>query len=293
MATKKWADEEEVHGDGGHAFEAFDDQGNKVITEYVKKNGRTVKVTTKYKIQKIEKSVNKNALARKGCPKFGAELADSKGAATLSPDEVYIEATQRSIGVVQDEYDKFLEAEVEMQLSQKKKQVGAWVRTVRDEPEQKPAVGGFQASQRPGFGKGQKGQEQVQTDAGGRDAQGKYVPPGMRAGAGKGGGKGGGDQMREEFTLRVFNLSTDVREGDLHELFGQFGKLWRVFLAKNPETQESKGFAFVTYCSKGDAERAIAKLHGHGYDNLILSVAFARPRANQRYPATRITNKLI
>merc|ERR1719174_24138 len=83
---------------------------------------------------------------------------------------------------------------------------------------------------------------------------------------------------RDALTLRVTNLSEDVREGDLGELFGQFGRTQRIFLAKNPETKVSKGFAFITYHNKGDAEMAIKRLNGHGYDNLVLRVEWAKPQ---------------
>ncbi len=38
------------------------------------------------------------------------------------------------------------------------------------------------------------------------------------------------------------------------------------------QPKASKGFAFVTFHDRRDAERAIKMLHGHGYDHLIISV---------------------
>lgn len=38
----------------------------------------------------------------------------------------------------------------------------------------------------------------------------------------------------------------------------------RLLPARNPETGLSKGFAFVTYYNKKDAEKALEKLNGHG-----------------------------
>merc|ERR1712139_403668 len=105
---------------------------------------------------------------------------------------------------------------------------------------------------------------------------GKYVPPSLRA---KGDGKGKDFQQQQEASLRITNLSEDVKEGDLQDLFGQFGRLQRVYLAKDMNTQLSKGFAFVTYYNRSDAQKAIDKPHGHGYDNLTLQVQWAKPRA--------------
>jgi len=105
---------------------------------------------------------------------------------------------------------------------------------------------------------------------------GRYVPPGMRNNA-----RAEADKQKEETTLRVTNLSEDVRDGDLHNLFSQFGRLARVFLAKYRDGEkegQSKGFAFVTFHDRKDAENAKNKLHGHGYDNLILQVNWAKPK---------------
>merc|ERR1712187_422781 len=100
----------------------------------------------------------------------------------------------------------------------------------------------------------------------------------QEGGKGDGKGKGGDMAQQQEASLRITNLSEDCREGDLQDLFGQCGRLQRVYLAKDMETMQSRGFAFITYYTKEDAEKAIKKLHGHGYDKLILSVQFAKPR---------------
>jgi len=118
--------------------------------------------------------------------------------------------------------------------------------------------------------------------AGGAKEPSKYIPPTLRTAARageKGDGKGAMQQQQQEASLRITNLSEDVREGDLQDLFGQFGRLQRVYLAKDMATQQSRGFAFVTYYNREDAQRAVKNLNGHGYDNLILQVQFAKPRA--------------
>lgn len=108
--------------------------------------------------------------------------------------------------------------------------------------------------------------------------KGAYVPPGMRGGAER-----TGTEMRrrnDENSVRVTNLSEDTREPDLLELFRTFGAVSRVYVAVDQKTQVSRGFGFVNFVNKEDAERAINKLNGYGYDNLILRVEWATPRTN-------------
>jgi translation initiation factor 3 subunit G len=83
---------------------------------------------------------------------------------------------------------------------------------------------------------------------------------------------------RDENSVRVTNLSEDTREADLQELFRPFGSVTRVYVAFNRETGESRGFAFVNFANREDGQRAINKLDGYGYDNLILRVEWAAPR---------------
>ena len=114
-------------------------------------------------------------------------------------------------------------------------------------------------------------------------SKGGYVPPSMRAGAGAGASMGDSmNRRREENSVRVSNLSEDTREQDLQELFRPFGPVTRIYVAFNRETGESRGFAFVNFVNKDDAQRAIDKLDGYGYDSLILRVEWAAPREERK-----------
>lgn len=113
---------------------------------------------------------------------------------------------------------------------------------------------------------------------------GKYIPPSMRSGADpalrRGESMNPRRQADEAATLRVTNLSEDACESDIQELFRPFGPLARVYLAKDKVTNQSKGFAFVSYSKREDAARAIKSLEGFGYDHLILNVEWAKPSNN-------------
>ena len=122
-----------------------------------------------------------------------------------------------------------------------------------------------------------------------------YVPPSQRLGAlpSKGGGlenafggsKGGADDSNTESTIKVSNLTKSVTEDDIRELFGHFGGIYRVSLPKLERKEadgriikEPKGFAYVAFYMKKDAEVAMDKLQGHGYDHLILKLEWAKPQ---------------
>ena len=101
----------------------------------------------------------------------------------------------------------------------------------------------------------------------GASTSGKYVPPSMRAGAGRGAGESMGRPggNRDDLpTLRVTNVSEDAIEDDLRELFSRFGRVARVFIGKDRETGIGKGYAFVSFEDRAAAERAMAKVDGIG-----------------------------
>lgn len=275
----KWADaddedDDELEPQNRRAFETLpDDQGIKVSVEYTDRDGKTYKITRKVKQTNTPKWSNAAIIARKDMPKFGkaaiVDEATNAKCTSKTDEEVFIEFSKKNaaLAVTNDAEDKFLEESLNVceSLTKQKK---SWTDAQRDkhtEPEgpvggeAQPAAAAAPAPGAPG-------------------TTGRYLPPGLRSGAGKGDGKGksGGDQ---EASLRITNLSEDAKEGDLQDLFGQFGRLQRVFLSKDMATGLSKGFAFITYYSRDDAQKAMNKLNGHGYDNLILQVQWAKPRA--------------
>jgi RNA recognition motif-containing protein len=63
------------------------------------------------------------------------------------------------------------------------------------------------------------------------------------------------------FFLRL-QVSELAEEQELRDLFERFGRVTRVFLARDRETQRAKGFAFISYADRSDAESACAKLDG-------------------------------
>ncbi|GFS39205.1 eukaryotic translation initiation factor 3G1 [Actinidia rufa] len=99
--------------------------------------------------------------------------------------------------------------------------------------------------------------------------KGTYVPPGMRPSTER-----SGTEMRlrnVENSVRLPTCPRTPREADLHELFHAFGLVSCVYVAVDQKTGMSRGFGFgfVNFVNKEDAKRAINKLNGYNYDNLI------------------------
>ncbi|KAG9943155.1 translation initiation factor 3, RNA-binding subunit, partial [Aureobasidium melanogenum] len=104
-----------------------------------------------------------------------------------------------------------------------------------------------------------------------------YVPPHLRKGGAATGERMGGKFERDDLaTLRVTNVSEFAEEDELRALFERFGRVTRVFLAKDRETGKAKGFAFVSFVDRSDAAVACEKMDGFGYGHLILRVEFAK-----------------
>jgi len=290
----KWADADEDDDEGmglmgadagkQHRFEtAVDSHGIKTVIEYTERDGRTFKVTRKVKQTKVTSWTNQNIANRKSLAKFGKAVTNEAHEASLivkSVEEVSVELAKKlgTQSVTKDDAeDKFYEDSLSFatNLNQEKK---VWTEMNKLKQLEREDVG-------VGGAKDEEKKEETTTETPAASGKGtKYVPPSVRSameGGGKDGkGKGKGDlAQQQEASLRITNLSEDCREGDLQDLFGQCGRLQRVYLAKDMETGLSRGFAFITYYTREDAQKAIEKLNGHGYDNLILQVQFAKPRA--------------
>jgi RNA recognition motif-containing protein len=78
--------------------------------------------------------------------------------------------------------------------------------------------------------------------------------------------------------LFVGNLSYNVTENDLQDLFAQHGTVTDVNLMLDRMSGRSRGFAFVTMSSKEEADAATQALNGYTLDGRNLTVNEARPR---------------
>ncbi|KAK0714960.1 translation initiation factor 3, RNA-binding subunit, partial [Lasiosphaeris hirsuta] len=114
----------------------------------------------------------------------------------------------------------------------------------------------------------------------GAGKKGSYVPPALRGGpGGSAGERMGGSKYGERddlATLRVTNVSEMAEENELRDMFERFGRVTRVFLAKDRDTGLAKGFAFISFADRTDAVKACAKMDGYGFKHLILRVEFAK-----------------
>jgi RNA recognition motif-containing protein len=78
--------------------------------------------------------------------------------------------------------------------------------------------------------------------------------------------------------LFVGNLPYRTEEPELEQMFGEFGTVDEVFLARDRETGRSRGFAFVTMNKDDEAKAAIEGTDGKPMGGRPLKVNEAQPR---------------
>jgi cold-inducible RNA-binding protein len=78
--------------------------------------------------------------------------------------------------------------------------------------------------------------------------------------------------------LFVGNLSFEVTENDLQDLFAAVGPVSEVNLMTDRSTGRSRGFAFVTMSTPEGAQAAIQGMAGKDVKGRALTVNEARPR---------------
>jgi RNA recognition motif-containing protein len=81
--------------------------------------------------------------------------------------------------------------------------------------------------------------------------------------------------------LYVGSLSYSMTEGELRELFEEYGEVSTVNLIIDKYTGQSKGFGFVEMVKQADAETAMKELNGKTIKGMSIKVNQARPR-NER-----------
>ena len=81
--------------------------------------------------------------------------------------------------------------------------------------------------------------------------------------------------------LYVGNLSFDITEGELRQLFTPFGTVTSCNLIMDRMTERPRGFAFVEMSSSDEATKAINDLNGKEVGGRALVVNEARPREDR------------
>ena len=78
--------------------------------------------------------------------------------------------------------------------------------------------------------------------------------------------------------LFVGNVSFNLNEQNIEELFAPAGKVVSVVIPTDRDTGRKRGFAFVEMGSQADAEEAIRKLNGQEVDGRQIAVNPSTPK---------------
>ena len=82
-------------------------------------------------------------------------------------------------------------------------------------------------------------------------------------------------------SIYIGNLSYEVNQEDLNEVFTEYGTVKRVHIPTDRETGRVRGFAFVEMESESDEDKAIEALDGAEWMDRELKVNKAKPRENR------------
>lgn len=79
-------------------------------------------------------------------------------------------------------------------------------------------------------------------------------------------------------SIYIGNLSFDVQQSDLQDVFSEYGTVSRISLPTDRETGRPRGFGFVEMASAANEAKAIEGLDGAEWMGRTLRVNEAKPR---------------
>ncbi|KAL4750357.1 hypothetical protein BDW72DRAFT_203993 [Aspergillus terricola var. indicus] len=278
-----WADDEEFDDPSALPPQQIttNKDGTKTVVSYrFNDEGKKVKVTRRIKTTVVREHVNPQVAERRTWAKFGLEKGHAAGPSfdTTSVGEniVFRPSINWKAQAAEAEKNGGEKGSIKDQLKDKK--VKCRICSGEHFTARCPFKDTMAPVDEPGAGGAEGGATAGEDAAGGLGAGGgSYVPPHLRKGAAGGGERMAGKYEKDDLaTLRVTNVSELAEEQELRDLFERFGRVTRVFLARDRETQRAKGFAFISFADRSDAARACDKMDGFGYRHLILRVEFAK-----------------
>jgi len=89
------------------------------------------------------------------------------------------------------------------------------------------------------------------------------------------------NDVESMISLRVDNLPYRTHPEDLKPLFEKYGDVGDIYLPTERGTGRSRGFAFVRYYDRRDAEDALDELNGRTYDGRELRIKIDEGRPNR------------
>lgn len=257
-AKAQWVDDE----DDEDEFETpIDKNGFKQRVKIsVNAKGQKVRTTTKIRVREVKTRTPKRVLERRNLPKFGLAKLNDTNVTLISPDFVTIEHPDDQL--TEDTEDPAMSNSlISFILKQKERAL-----------ERENELGGSSDVR-----------DEAKPEEGTSSSTGKYVPPSVAKAGGSSMMMMGRDRDHEN-TIRVSNLTKRVTEEDLRELFSHYGRVYRVSLPrvekkdeKGNTYKEPRGFAYIAFTNRREAENAMENLQGYGYDHLILKLEWAKP----------------
>ncbi len=248
----------------------LESSGIKETVSYtVNSKGQKVKVITKVKVTELKRRVPRRVAARKNLPRFGLAKDNDDKVTLRSPDFVAMEhpSDQLADDAADPSLAKTLANFISKQNEKKLMQAVDLDSWGNSEPAVDPSVDTKPST----------------------SSAGKYVAPGSRPGGSASimnGVDDGNQNKGTENTLRVSNLTKVATEDDIRDLFERFGKILRVSIPMEEDREKDKdgkvvmvprGYAYLVFARREDAEMALERLNGHGYHHLILKVEWAKP----------------
>eukprot|EP00397_Hematodinium_sp_SG-2012_P065611 GEMP01095855.1.p2 GENE.GEMP01095855.1~~GEMP01095855.1.p2 ORF type:complete len:134 (+),score=29.02 GEMP01095855.1:38-439(+) len=95
------------------------------------------------------------------------------------------------------------------------------------------------------------------------------------------------EEGRTVFSVKVNNLTENVKSDDLRDAFDKWGRVSDVYIPRDFNTQRNRGFAFVRYGSQEEADDAVSRSEGltiNGQDVRVEHAMRRRSPSRRRKP---------